>query len=319
MHVPDGLLDLKTAGTTAVVSLSALTVALRRLRLGLPRRRVPLMGLAAAFLFTAQMLNFPVAGGTSGHLLGAVLAAVLLGPSAAMVVMTSVLLVQCLLFADGGLLALGANVFNMAVVGVLGGFAVYRAVSRLLPGRRGLLVAAAFASWCSTLLAAICCAAELAWSRVVPWGLVFPAMVTVHMLIALGEAAITTLVIVAILRARPDLVEPTGTSPDARALRLVAAFGLAATIGLLLFAIPFASSWPDGLERVAEALGFGPAAGARALPAPLAEYRLPGLGSATAATSAAGFVGTLVAFALACALAAALAPKAAAGPPDRGA
>ncbi len=130
MHVPDGLLDLKTAGTTAVVSLSALTVALRRLRLGLPRRRVPLMGLAAAFLFTAQMLNFPVAGGTSGHLLGAVLAAVLLGPSAAVVVMTAVLLVQCLLFADGGLLALGANVFNMAIVGVLGGLAVYKAVSR---------------------------------------------------------------------------------------------------------------------------------------------------------------------------------------------
>lgn len=317
MHVPDGLLDLKTATTTAALSVSALAVALRRLRLGLPRRRVPLMGLAAAFLFTAQMLNFPVAGGTSGHLLGAVLAVVLLGPSAAMVVMTAVLLVQCLLFADGGLLALGANVFNMAVVGVLCGSVVYRAVCRVLPGRRGLLAAAAFASWCSTLFASIACAAELAWSGVVPWGLVFPAMTTVHMLIALGEAAITTLVIVAILRVRPDLVEPTGTSPDARALRLVAAFGLAATIGLLLFALPFASSWPDGLERVGQVLGFGPAAGGRPLPAPMAEYHLPGLGSATAATSAAGFVGTLVAFALACALAAALAPRASAGaPPD---
>ncbi len=139
------------------------------------------------------------------------------------------------------------------------------------------------------------------------------------MLIGLGEAVITTLVIVAILRTRPDLVEPTDAPPDLSITRLFAACGLAAIVGLLLFAVPFASSRPDGLERVAEALGFGPATGARALPAPLADYRLPGLGSATAATSAAGFVGTLVAFALAYALAAALTPKAAAGPPDRGA
>src|SRR5512141_874953 len=105
MHVPDGLLDLKTASTTAVLSLSTLTAALRRLRIGLPRRRIPLMGLAAAFLFTAQMLNFPVAGGTSGHLVGAVLASVLLGPSAAIVVMSAVVILQCFMFTDGGLTA----------------------------------------------------------------------------------------------------------------------------------------------------------------------------------------------------------------------
>ena len=320
MHIPDGLLDLRTASTTAVLSLSALGTALRRLRLGLPRRRIPLMGLAAAFLFTAQMLNFPVAGGTSGHLLGAVLATVLLGPSAAIVVVTAVLLVQCLLFADGGLLALGANVFNMAIVGVLGGYAVYKAVSRALPGRRGLLVAAGFASWCSTVLAAICCAAELAWSGVAPWGLVFPATASAHMLIGLGEAAITMLVIAAIMRTRPDLVESTSQVEGPAASRLVVAYGLAVTVGLLLFAVPFASSWPDGLERVGEALGFHRTAAVRALPAPLAEYRLPGVVSATAATSAAGFVGTLLAFALAYALAAVLAPKSPAnGLPDRAA
>lgn len=310
MHIPDGLLDLRTASTTAVLSLSALGTALRRLRLGLPRRRIPLMGLAAAFLFTAQMLNFPVAGGTSGHLLGAVLAAVLLGPSASIVVVTAVLLVQCLLFADGGLLALGANVWNMAVVGVLGGSAVHRVLSRLLPGRRGLLAAAAFAAWCSTLLAAISCAAELAWSGVAPWGLVFPAMAGVHLPIALGEAVITTFVLGAILRVRPDLVEPTGGPPRLSASRLVAASGLAATSGLLLFALPFVSSLPDGLERVGLALGFHPSADARLLAAPMAEYRLPGLGSAAAATAVAGFVGTLIAFILAFVLAAALAPKA---------
>jgi cobalt/nickel transport system permease protein len=310
MHVPDGLLDLETAGTTAVLSASALAVALRRLRRGLPRRRIPLMGLAAAFLFTAQMLNFPVAGGTSGHVLGAVLASVLLGPSAAIVVMTAVLLVQCLLFADGGVLALGANVFNMAVAAVVGGYAVFRSVSRVLPDRRGLLLSAAFASWCSTVLASICCAAELASSGLAPWSLVFPAMASVHMLIGVGEALITSLVLVAIMRARPDLVDTAATPAEPRPSRLLAACGLAAVFGLLLFAAPFASSWPDGLERVAEMLGFAARSTApRFLQAPLAGYRLPGVRSATAATSAAGFVGTLVAFGLAWALARALAPK----------
>jgi cobalt/nickel transport system permease protein len=317
MHIPDGLLDLRTAGTTAVVSVSALTAALRRLRLGLPRRRIPLMGLAAAFIFTAQMLNFPVAGGTSGHVLGAVLAAVLLGPAAAVVVMAAVVIVQCLLFADGGLLALGANVLNMAVVAVLSGYWVYRAVLRLLPGRRGLLVAAAFAAWCSTVLASICCAAELAFSGVARWGLVFPAMASVHMLIALGEAAITTLVLAAVMRARPELLDPVEDAARPSALRLLAAWGLALSVGLLLFAVPFASSSPDGLARVGEALGFPRASETRPVPAPLAEYRLPGLGSASAATSAAGLVGTVVAFSLAYVLAAALAPKA--GPKPKGA
>jgi cobalt/nickel transport system permease protein len=227
--------------------------------------------------------------------------------------MTAVLLVQCLLFADGGLLALGANVFNMAVAGVLGGYAVYRAVSRALPGRRGLLAAAAFAAWCSTVLASICCAAELAWSGVAPWGLVFPAMATVHMVIGLGEAAITTLVIAAIMRTRPELLESAGHAGPPSAPRLVAAYGLAVTFGLLLFAVPFASSSPDGLERVGERLGFPRTPVVRGLEAPMPEYRLPGLGSAAAATSGAGFVGTLVAFTLAYALSAALAPKEDAG------
>jgi cobalt/nickel transport system permease protein len=311
MHVPDGLLDLKTASATAGLSVSALWAALYRLRRGLPRRRIPLMGLAAAFLFTAQMLNFPVAGGTSGHLLGAVLASILLGPSAAVVVMTAVLLVQCLLFADGGLLALGANVFNMAIVAVLGGSAVYRAISGVLPGRHGLLVAAAFAAWCSTVLASLCCAAELAWSGIAPWGLVFPAMAGVHMLIGLGEALITTLVVSAIMKTRPDLVDPSTPDAAPRRSRHLAASGLALTCALLLFGVPFASSRPDGLARVAEWLGFAHHVVRPLLPSPMPDYRLPGLGSATAATCAAGFLGTLVAFALAYVLAAALAPRSA--------
>src|SRR5512143_477384 len=126
MHIPDGFLDAKTAIATGGLALAGLGVALRQARLSLPPRRVPLLGLSAAFIFAAQMLNFPVAGGTSGHLIGGVLAAVLLGPSAAVLVLTCVLVVQCLMFADGGLLALGANVFNMGLASVVGGYLVYR-------------------------------------------------------------------------------------------------------------------------------------------------------------------------------------------------
>jgi cobalt/nickel transport system permease protein len=314
MHIPDGILGLPALGVTTALSATGLWTALRRLRQGLPRRAVPLMGLAAAFIFAAQMVNFPVAGGTSGHLVGGVLAAVLLGPSAAIVVMTSVLVVQCLLFADGGLLALGANVFNMAIVAVLGGYGVYRAMLRAQSGPRGLLAATAFASWCSIVLAAIACAVELAWSGVAAWGLVFPAMAGVHMVIGLGEAVITTLVVAALMRTRPELVPLASRPAPASGMGLVAAAGLAATIGLLLFGLPFASSSPDGLERVAEVLGFSTRMSSPPLIAsPMADYRWPLLGSASTATSVAGVVGTLVAFAVACGLSVALAPRTPAG------
>ena len=136
------------------------------------------------------MLNFPVAGGTSGHLVGSVLAAALLGPGAAVIALTAVLVVQCFVFADGGVLALGANIFNMGVVGALVGYALYRAVHRQLGGGlRGAVAAAAFASWVSTVLAAVCCAGELAVAGTVPWRVAFPAMAGVHMLIGVGEAA----------------------------------------------------------------------------------------------------------------------------------
>src|SRR5512142_358034 len=158
MHIPDGFIDGKTAVTTALLSVAGVGLALRQVRRRLPARRVPLLGLAAAFLFAAQMVNFPVAGGTSGHLMGGVLAAALLGPSAAIVVLTTVLIVQCFLFADGGVLALGANIFNMAIIGAAAGYAIYHGVRRWVPGTRGQVAAVAFAGWCSTVLAAVCCA-----------------------------------------------------------------------------------------------------------------------------------------------------------------
>ena len=310
MHIPDGFLDVKTAVATAACSATGLGVALRQLKTGLSSRRVPLMGLAAAFVFAAQMLNFPVAGGTSGHLLGAVLIAVLLGPGAAIVVMSAVLIVQCFLFADGGVLSLGANIFNMGVIAPLCGYGIYRGVYALLKGKRGQLVSIGFAAWCSTVLAAVFCTGELAWSGTVSWKVGFPAMVNVHILIGVGEALITTLVVAAIGRTRPDLLEENGAGRDSKGYIAPVVYGLLIAIGLIIFVSPFASPWPDGLEKVAATFGFDrKAVTSPVSPAPLADYQVPGIGSISVATVLAGGVGMAVVFLLSFLLARLLVPK----------
>jgi cobalt/nickel transport system permease protein len=275
-----------------------------------------LLGLAAAFVFAAQMLNFPVAGGTSGHLVGSALIAVLLGPGAAVLVLAAVLIVQCFVFADGGLLALGANIFNMGVVGGIAGYVIYRGVRRFSGGTRGVVMAAAFAAWCATVLAAIMCAGELALSGTVAWSVVFPAMVNVHILIGLGEALITGLVVITIHRTRPELIEPSMSATTALGYRQVLGYGLLISLGLVLFVSPFASPWPDGLEKVAGALGFDHRAAHQPLmPAPMTDYQLGGIKSATFATSLAGVIGTVIVFALSFVLARLLVPRTTA--PDR--
>ena len=177
MHIPDGLLDAKTLAVTGALAAGGLAVAARQVNRTLPRHKIPLMGLSAAFVFAAQMLNFPVLGGTSGHLLGGVLVAVLIGPGAAAIVIACVLLVQALIFSDGGLLALGANIFNMAFIGAVVGCVIYRSARKFLPGLRGQITAVFFAAWLSTVLAAVTCAGELAFSGTLPPGVVFPAMI----------------------------------------------------------------------------------------------------------------------------------------------
>ncbi len=311
MHIPDGFIDAKTAVATAVLSVAGVGLALRQVRLELPPRRVPLLGLGAAFLFAAQMLNFPVVGGTSGHLLGGTLIAALLGPAAAVVVLTTVLIVQCFLFADGGVSALGANVFNMALLGTVGGWAVFRAVNRCLPGTRGQVTAVAFAGWCSVLLASLACAGQLAWSGTVAWSVAFTAMAGIHMLIGLGEGLISALVFLAIARTRPDLVngaDPNQATTKFSATGLVG-FGLIVSLGLAIFVAPFACPWPDGLEAVAEKLGFEHAAREPLLPSPVPDYTMPGLSSPAIATAAAGAVGALAVFGLALMLSRALVPN----------
>ncbi len=310
MHIPDGFLDTKTAVITAVISTVGVAAALRQLRKSLPQRQVPLVGLAAAFIFAAQMLNFPVAGGTSGHLIGAVLAAVLLGPSAAILVMTSVLILQCIMFADGGVTALGANIFNMAIVAPVIGYGVYLTVSRMMgTSLRARLVGTALGAWMSTVAASISCAGQLAMSGTIQWGVAFPAMANIHMLIGLGEGLITTLVVAAIARLRPELVFQDTQSGRHFEIVPFVVYGLLITVGLSVFVAPFACGWPDGLEKVAAALGFEhKALGSAIVPAPLPDYSVPGLPSAVTSTVIAGVMGTLITFLLAYLLARGLTP-----------
>jgi len=208
MHIPDGFLNVATMATTAVVSAGGVGNAVRIANKKLGEKQVPLMGVLAAFIFAAQMLNFPIVGGTSGHLIGAALAAILLGPWAAVLIMSCVLIAQCLIFQDGGLLALGANIFNMGIVASFSGYYLYRLVSLLLgDNRRGKLVGGFVAAWGSVFLAAIVCAIELAVSGASPIKVVLPAMAGFHALIGIGEGLITGAVLSFVLATRADLLQ----------------------------------------------------------------------------------------------------------------
>jgi cobalt/nickel transport system permease protein len=223
VHIPDGFIDAPTSLGAAGITLGGLGVAARRTAEELDDRRVPLAGLVAAFVFAAQMLNFPVAAGTSGHLLGGVLAAVLVGPWTGAVCIAVVLLVQAL-FADGGLTALGLNILNMALVSGLGGYAVFLGVRRLLPaGRTGVMIAAGMAAGLSVVLAAGAFVTEFALGGTAPVDArtVLAAMVGVHVLIGIGEGIITALTVGMVLSVRPDLVHGANGLP--RKPRLAAA------------------------------------------------------------------------------------------------
>lgn len=208
LHIPDGFLDTRTWVSLALVSGGSIACAARKVRVGLDERRVPLMGVASAFIFAAQMLNFPIVAGTSGHLLGGTLAAVLLGPWAGAVALTTVLVVQALVFQDGGLSALGANVFNMAVLGTMVIYYVYTGLARVMRGK--VILAAGVTAWFSTVLAATAAAIELAFSGTSPLSMVLPAMAGIHALIGIGEAAITSVVLGMVYKVRPDLIYMPG-------------------------------------------------------------------------------------------------------------
>ena len=209
MHIPDGFINAPTSLAAGAAAASGVGVSLRRAARTLQDRQAPLAGLVAAYIFAVQMLNFPVAAGTSGHLLGGLLAAVLVGPWAGALCVAVVLIVQALLFADGGLSALGLNIINMALVTAWGGYAVFLLLRRALPATKASVTAAAgAAAGVSVVLASLAFVVEYAiggsgGARV---GTVFGAMVGVHTLIGIGEGIITALTVAAVLAVRPDLV-----------------------------------------------------------------------------------------------------------------
>jgi cobalt/nickel transport system permease protein len=207
MHIPDGFLSLMVVAVSWIISIIALAYAVTRTNQQLREKQVPLMGVMAAFIFAAQMLNFPVAGGTSGHLIGGALASILLGPWAGMLIMTSVVTIQALIFQDGGLIALGANILNMAVIACLVSYYVYVGMQKVLGDKPWVNLASAFvASWCSVFLAATATAVQLALSGASPLQIALPAMGAVHALIGIGEGLITVATLAFIKATRRDLV-----------------------------------------------------------------------------------------------------------------
>lgn len=296
LHIPDGFLSVPVAAAGWLMMLALVGVALRQTRDQLGERQIPLMGILAAFVFAAQMINFPVAGGTSGHLIGGALVAVLLGPWAAVLVMTSVVGVQALLFQDGGLLALGFNVVNMGIISAFVGYATY-AFARRMMGETfaATAVGAAAGAWLGVEAAAIATALQLAISGTSPLDVALPAMAGVHALVGIGEALITVGALAFIRVARPDLIGAESGRGAAAGSGWVAA-GLLIALAVAL-ASPLADPNPDGLERVAEDQGFMELA----QDAPytiIPDYAVPGIESEALATMAAGVIGVVVMAAL---------------------
>ena len=307
MHAPDGFLNAATALTTGAISLGVLGTTLRNIGSRLKERQAPLAGVVAAFVFAAQMFNFPVAAGTSGHLMGGALAAVLLGPALGSVVMTVVVVVQALVFADGGLTALGYNTINMAIVTAFGGFAAYRLFRLMLPANRGGIIGAAgLAAGVSVVLSAAAFSLEWLFGATAPvsFDKVFGAMVSVHALIGIGEGVITALAVSAVLAARPDLVygaRDISMSAEGRSgrvsRRVFVIAGLLVALIVSAVVSQFAVDSPDGLERVAEDTGITGRASALE-GSVFSDYAVAGLENPALSLAIAGIVGTLVVMAV---------------------
>jgi len=292
MHIPDGFLNLYVSVICWVITAITISMAVSRTNKSLGEKQVPLMGVMAAFIFAAQMINFPVAGGTSGHLLGGALAAIMLGPWAGMLVMTAVIAVQALLFQDGGLLVMGANILNMGLVTCAIGYGLYRSVSG---GSRMLkLSVAGIAAWLSVMAGAFFTAIQLWLSGTSHLQVVIPAMLFVHTFIGLGEAIITVAALSFVLQTRPDLLGENSESAKGSKGWVVA--GIALSL-IVIFLSPLASTNPDGLNRVAMNLGFINTA--QVGTGPLARYTVPFLANASASKIVAGILGAIVVLGLA--------------------
>jgi cobalt/nickel transport system permease protein len=296
MHIPDGFLSVGVSLVLWAVAIVVVGYALKRVNADVGERQVPLMGVLAACIFAGQMLNFSVTGGTSGHLMGAAIATILLGPWAAILVLTCVVGVQALIFQDGGLLVLGANIVNMGIIGVAVAYFAHRTLQKLLGKWSGGLFVSGFVSgWLSIFVAALACALQLAISGASPANIAIPAMAGIHTLIGFGEGLITAGALVFLKAARRDLVEaPQAQLADSKAVWIG---GLVIAVALAIIS-PLASAHPDGLEWVAEERGFLDLA-REPLYEIIPDYVLPGVSNEALATILAGVVGALIVFAAA--------------------
>ena len=288
LHIPDGFLSILISILCWAITVLVLGLAVSRTNKSLGDKQVPLMGVMAAFIFAAQMINFPIAGGTSGHLLGGALAAITLGPWAGMLVMTAVIAVQGLLAQDGGLIVMGANILNMGLLTTAVGYGLYRSV--LGKNQNTKLAVAGVAAWLSVMTGALATALQLWLSGTARLEIVLPAMLTVHALIGFGEALITVAALGFIFRTRPDLLDEESASAQGSRGWIIA--GVVISLFVVLLS-PFASSNPDGLERVAGDLGFlqaGQSAPYQIIP----NYTLPILGETSFSTIVAGMIGLVV-------------------------
>jgi cobalt/nickel transport system permease protein len=288
LHIPDGFLSIVVSVICWTITAIVLAVAISRTNKSLGEKQVPLMGVMAAFIFAAQMINFPVAGGTSGHLLGGALAAIVLGPWAAMLVMTAVIAVQALLFQDGGLLVMGANILNMGLITAAIGYGLYRGVMNRSRGTK--LAVAGVAAWLSVMAGALATAFQLWLSGTSNLQTVGIAMLAVHALIGIGEALITVAALAFIFQTRPDLLDEASVSGQGSRAWIVA--GVVISLVVILLS-PLASVFPDGLERVAKDSGFLEIA--QTSPYQLIpNYGIPFLSKTPLSTILAGVIGALV-------------------------
>ena len=291
LHIPDGFLHIAVAAVCWIAALITLYFATQNAQQKFDEKLIPLAGIMAAFIFAAQMLNFPVAGGTSGHFIGAALATIVLGPWLGILVMAAVIILQALLFQDGGLVVMGANILVMGVVPAFVGYGLSRSFMNRPRGQR--LVAIGVTSWLSLMAAAFITALLLWISGTSALGVVVPAMLGIHAIIGIGEALVTVAAYTFIVQTRPELVEKGRVSGG----RNWVVGGVAVALFLVLLA-PFASSSPDGLEWVAGERGFL----AAAQDAPfeiLPDYTVPFLGDGAISTIAAGIIGALLVFTIA--------------------
>jgi cobalt/nickel transport system permease protein len=286
MHIPDGFLSTPVWGALDATSIPAVGLLARHARLDVEDGRIPLLGVLGAFIFAAQMVNFPVGFGTSGHLIGGTLLACTIGPAAAALVMTAILAVQAFLFQDGGVLALGANVTSMALIGVLAGYLPYRFL-----GRGRYRDAAVFAGGVLSVLASAATAVALLYIS----GVTMPAaLLGIPAVAFAGNAIIEGLITVAVLRAiariNPHWIR-TPTEPNRQIARVFA------TAALLLAGCGFllASVKPDGFERLTDNLGLV-SQGTRLLASPLADYVLSPAGNVFMGRAAAGLIGIALAY-----------------------